>query len=183
MRTPFNIIFFDKKTIRAVVFSLQVAFVLSCWSFGVFAAEWSETTPPINLTHIFKGEINKQSRAVGFHARPFGKDPEGAELSEIRSGPNQYGVYTGSAEIFDPEGEEWKPKNFSSFFPDLMTQNKVVEAILAAYKKAKVNKRGKWRGRSSYGFSIEGWLCPKGGTSTCPDGAINTAYPIYKKDK
>ncbi len=151
-------------------------------SIGILhAADWSKTEPPINLSHIFAGEINKKGKAVGFHARSFGRDPKGAYLSQLISGPNPLGVYTASSEIYDAKEERWKRKAFSSFFPDILSRKQVVNLILKAYKAGRADKRGKWRGDSGAGFRIEGWLCPKDGTPTCPKGAINTAYPIYQK--
>ena len=183
MGQPYKIIYSDRMQISRSLKLLQVAFAFLLVSFAAQASEWSETSPPINLTHIFEGEINAKGRAVGFHARYLGQDPDDAHLMRVISGPNRLGIYTGEAEIYDKEEERFKRKAFSSFFPDKMSKAKIQELILEAFNNARVNKRGKWRGASGVGFSIEGWLCPKGGTPTCPDGAINTAYPIYKKDQ
>ncbi|NVK19912.1 MAG: EndoU domain-containing protein [Methylocystaceae bacterium] len=161
----------------------QVAFLICLWGVSAHGADWSHTTPQINLTHIFEGEINKRGKPVGFHARPQGRDPENAHLSRMIAGPNEHGVYTGSVEIYDPREGRWKVKSFSSFFPDRFTRDEIQKLILIAFQNAKPNKAGKWRARSGLGFQVEGWLCPKGGTDTCPDGAINTAYPLYQKDR
>ena len=40
--------------------------------------QWTGTSPPINETHLFEGEINRRGQPVGFHSRPGGKDPENA---------------------------------------------------------------------------------------------------------
>ena len=148
----------------------------------MLGADWSDTTPPINLTHIFEGEVNKRGKPVGFHARTRGMDPENAHLVRLTSGPNRLGVYTGVVEIYDVDQGLWKRKNFSSFYPDKLTRAEIQTLILRAFHQSKPNAKGKWRAKSGAGFQIEGWLCPKGGTDTCPDGAINTAYPIYRKD-
>ncbi|WP_167730541.1 EndoU domain-containing protein [Terasakiella sp. SH-1] len=183
MSTPLNLLLFPHKTIRAARLGWQAAFLLCCFSPIAWAADWSDTEPSINITHIFEGEINKKGRPVGYHARPFGRDPEHAEVDGIISGPNRVGVYTARVEIYDAKRDVWRSKAFSSFFPDQLSKKQVVDQILFAYKGSRIDKRGKWRGRSTIGFTIEGWLCPKGGTATCPDGAINTAYPIYRKDR
>lgn len=162
--------------LRKVVLILS-AILYPCLS---FAADWSTTTPAVNLSHIFQGEINSKGKPVGFHARPHGQNPSQARLKKIMASPNPLGVYTAEVEIFDPVAKSWKEK-FSSLFPDQMTQEQVVSAIITAYAQAPNPKQAKWRGPSGLGFTIEGWLCPKGGTPTCPDGAINTAYPIYQK--
>lgn len=161
----------------------QAAFLLSFLIIPqVCAADWSDTNPAINLTHIFEGEINKRGKPVGFHVRFRGKDPERAQLISVISGPNAKGVYTGKAEIYDEKEGLWKVKNFSSFFPDHLTRAEIQKLILLAFQNGRVNKKGRWQGKSGLGFTIQGWLCPKGGRPDCPDGAINTAYPLYKKD-
>jgi len=183
MRKPFDLIFFDKRNISLSKLIWQVTILLCLVSVRSFAADWSETNPPLNLTHIFEGEINNRGKAVGFHARYLGQDPENSQLLRIISGPNERGVYTGEVEIYDEKEDRWKRKAFTSFFPDQLTKGQIQKLILKAYHEGKTNKRGKWRGKSGLGFAIEGWLCPKGGKPTCPHGAINTAYPIYKKDQ
>ncbi len=175
--------FFNRSRISGSLLFWQVTFVLLFVLGGAQAAQWSQTDPAINLTHVFEGEINKRGKPVGFHARPLGQDPAHARLIKRLSGPNNAGVYTGRAEIQDRRLNEWKAKSFSSFFPDRLTRAQITDYILVAFKDARPDKRGKWRGKSGAGFQIEGWLCPKGGTKTCPDGAINTAYPIYQKDR
>lgn len=77
---------------------------------------WSKTQPQINLTHIFKGEINRHGKPTGFHSRPGGADPEGARIKKIMSRPNAAGVYTARVEIWDARQRLWKEK-FSSFSP------------------------------------------------------------------
>lgn len=161
----------------------QVTFVLLSLLSAAQAAEWSRTNPSINLTHVFEGEINKRGKPVGFHVRMNGQDPAHARLIKRLSGPNTLGIYTGRAKIQDRRSGEWKAKSFSSFFPDGLTRTQITDYILVAFKDARPDKRGKWRGKSGAGFQIEGWLCPKGGTKTCPHGAINTAYPLYQKDR
>lgn len=186
MWKPLVIICFDRLTLNVSKTLWQGAFLVFFFVFGIVqfshAQEWSTTSPKLNLSHIFEGEINKRGKPVGFHARFQGIDPEGAKVVKIISGPNQQGVYTGSVEILDDQEHHWKRKSFSSFFPDNLSRINVQTLILKAYGLSKVNQRGKWRGSSGLGFSIEGWLCPKGGRVNCPEGAINTAYPIYKKD-
>lgn len=186
MLKPLNIICFDRRTLTILRRFWQGAFlvgILFCGSFcAVEAAQWSNTSPPINLSHIFEGEINKRGKPVGFHARPMGKDPARAVLVNIISKENKYGVYSARVEILDVKKHVWKRKKFSSFFPDKLSRIAVQSLILKAYAKGRLDPRGKWRGPSDSGFVIEGWLCPKKGSATCPRGAINTAYPVYKKD-
>ena len=136
---------------------------------------FSNTLPLIYLTLIFDGEINKNDKPVGFHARPLGKDPEKngnklAGLIAIIDKPNKYGVYTATVWI----RQKNKTKQ-STFYPDKMSREEVVQAILQAYKNGKALPGGKFRGPSGKGFTIEGY--------TLGNDGINTAYPIYGETK
>lgn len=139
---------------------------------------WSATEPPINLTHIFCGEVKSDGRAVGFHARPGGRDPATARVLAVEDGPNCRGVYTARVAVRRPDGS-WRAADdkFSSLFPDELSVEEVVQAILAAYRKSGAQngqrQEGKWRGDSGLGFTVEGWVLPDG-------KRINTAYPIYR---
>lgn len=128
----------------------------------------SDTRPPVNLTHIFEGEINRKGRPVGFHARPGGRNPAGARVSRVLDRPNRQGVYTAEVEIRAHDGD-WLKKR-STFFPDRMSREEVVAAILNAYRRRTTGGAEKFRGPSGLGFTIEGWY---------QNGRINTAYPIF----
>ena len=128
--------------------------------------EWSRTSPPVNVTHIFEGEINKRGKPTGFHSRPGGRDPRNARVVRITDRPNRAGVYTAEVEI--RSGSQWLPKR-STFYPDQLDREAVIQAVLNAYR----NSRGggeKFRGPSGQGFTIEGYY---------QNGRINTDYPIY----
>jgi hypothetical protein len=129
----------------------------------------SDTTPRINLSHIFEGEINRKGRPVGFHARPGGRNPAGARLVRVLDGPNRQGVYTAQVEIRTQDGR-WLDKR-STFYPDRMSRGDVVAAILNAYKRRTTGAAEQFRGPSGQGFTIEGWY---------QNGRINTAYPIFQ---
>lgn len=131
---------------------------------------WSRTRPEINLGHIFEGAINSRGRPTGFHSRPGGKDPRYARLKKVKGRANRSGVYTARVEIYDRKDHRWKEK-FSTFFPDRMNKQQVVEAILHAWKARTTGKRTKWEGDSGRGFKIQGYLNRRGN--------INTAYPLY----
>lgn len=134
------------------------------------AAHWSNTTPKINLWHVFEGEVNRKGKPVGFHSRPGGADPANARLVSVKSRPNHAGVYTANIEVRDQQ--QWKSK-FSSFFPDDMNQTEVINAILNAYKNSKNPKKQPWSGPSGRGFQIQGY--------TLSRGDINTAFPVFVK--
>ncbi len=128
---------------------------------------WSETDPPINLSHLFEGQINKRGKPVGFHARPGGVDPEGARLVRVVDGPNRVGVYVAKVEIRSGGGQ-WLGKT-STLYPDELSEDDVVSAVLAAFEQSGGSE--KWRGDSGKGFTIEGYF---------QDGRINTAYPVFR---
>ena len=134
--------------------------------------KWSDTNPNINLWHIFDGEINRSGKPVGFHSRPGGQDPANARVRSVRDAPNRAGVYTASIEIRD--GNQWKEK-FSSFFPDSMSRDEVLNAILNAYNNSSDPNAQPFEGPSGLGFKIQGYTSNRGG--------INTAFPIYVRSQ
>ena len=127
---------------------------------------WSDTRPAINLTHIFAGEINRRGKAVGFHSRPGGVDPQGSGVARVVDRPNRLGVYTAMVWI----GRRNRTK-FSTFYPDRLTRPMVIEAILSAFRHGQ--RRGeRFRGPSGHGFTVEGYF---------QNNRIHTAYPIYSR--
>lgn len=130
------------------------------------ARVWSDTTPPVNLTHLFAGEINRRGKPVGFHSRPGGMDPVGSGVARVVDQPNRSGVYTAVVWI----GRRNRTK-FSTFYPDRLTRAKVIEAVLAAFRRGR--RRGeRFSGPSGLGFTIEGYF---------QGGRIQTAYPVYSR--
>jgi hypothetical protein len=125
---------------------------------------WSDTRPPINLTHVFAGEINRHGNPVGFHSRPGGIDPPRNGIVRLVGRPNRAGVYT--AVVWIGRRDQTK---FSTFYPDRLTRPLVIAAILNAYRQGR--RRGeRFSGPSGQGFTIEGYL---------QNGRISTAYPVY----
>lgn len=133
--------------------------------------KWTSTEPNINQWHIFAGEINRSGKPVGFHSRPAGLDPVGARVKSVREQPNRSGVYTATIEIRD--GQQWKEK-FSSFFPDSLSRDEVISAVLHAYRNSPDPNAQPFEGPSGLGFEIQGYTSSRGG--------INTAYPIHVRD-
>lgn len=134
--------------------------------------KWSSTNPEINLWHIFEGEINRKGRPTGYHSRPGGVDAANARIVSIKDKPNRVGVYTADIEV--RSGNQWKSK-FSSFFPDNLSQDEVIDAILHAYKNNKNSSGPKFEGPSGLGFTIQGYTTNKGG--------INTAFPVFRRNQ
>lgn len=135
---------------------------------------WSNTNPPVNVTHIFQGEINRRGKPVGFHALFDRKAVKTARIVRIKGKPNKAGVYTAQVEIYDRREKKWKQK-FSSMFPDDMAPKSIIKAVIYAYKHREKGKSRPWRGPSGHGFPIEGYRLK--------NGKINTAYPIYIRDR
>jgi Bacterial EndoU nuclease len=131
--------------------------------------KWSDTRPAVNLEHIFEGEVNKRGKPVGFHARPGGKDPSGARVVRIVEGPNRAGVYIADVEIRNDAGR-WLKKR-STFYPDALSREEVVAAILHAWSQREKGRSNPFHGPSGEGFEIEG--------RPLDGGDINTAYPLY----
>ncbi len=135
-------------------------------------SQWSDTDPNINLWHVFEGEINRSGKPVGFHSRPGGKDPENARVVSIRDQANRAGVYTATIEIRD--AGQWKSK-FSSFFPDSLSRDDVIDAVLNAYNNSRDKNAQPFEGPSGLGFTIQGYTSGRGG--------INTAFPVYVRSQ
>ena len=134
-------------------------------------AQWSDTSPNINLWHVFEGEINRSGKPVGYHSRPGGRDPANARVVSIGNEANRLGVYTARVEVRD--GNRWLDKN-SSFFPDSLSRDEVVDAVLNAYRESPNPNAQPFEGPSGLGFRIQGYTTSRGG--------INTAFPIYVRN-
>jgi hypothetical protein len=129
----------------------------------------SSTAPSVNEPHIFKGEINRRGKPVGFHSRPGGRNPAGARVVRILQGPNRDGVYVAQVEIRDEDGR-WLRKT-STFYPDRLGRADVLRAIQSAWRGRTTGRAEKFRGPSGLGFTIEGYY---------QNGRINTAWPIFQ---
>jgi Bacterial EndoU nuclease len=143
---------------------------------GLFARDmapvgkWTATDPPINFGHIETGEINRRGEAVGYHHRPNGVDPPSAKVLKIIQPPDANGVYRARVALRDPASGEWIDKRASStFFPDALSDDQVIQAVLAAFRHGHVRRDGEFSGDSGHGFAIEGWY---------QGGRINAAYPL-----
>ena len=158
---------------KAVLMMLGLLLVLPGASFAQKKI-WTKTRPPINVTHIFQGEINRRGKPTGYHALFNGKKVETARIVRVKSKPNKAGVYTAEVEILDKKSGKWKRK-FSTMYPDKMKAPEILKAVQYAYKHRKKGRDTPWRGPSGHGFPIEGYLLK--------NGKINTAYPIYLRDR
>jgi hypothetical protein len=134
------------------------------------AGQWTATDPPVDFAHIETGEINRRGEAVGYHHRPNGVDPPGARVLRIVQPPDANGVYRARVELRDPANSRWVDKRAAStFFPDAMSDDDVIQAVLDAFHHAHRRGDGEFSGESGHGFVIEGWY---------QDGRIAAAYPL-----
>jgi hypothetical protein len=134
------------------------------------AGKWTVTDPPINFVHIEFGEINRRDEAVGFHHRPNGMDPPNARVLQIVQAPDANGVYRAKVALRDRATGEWvRKKAASTFYPDAMTPEEVIDSVLTAFRAADIRNSGQFVGPSGRGFAIEGWY---------ENGRINAAYPL-----
>lgn len=134
------------------------------------AGRWTATDPPIDLAHLETGEINRRGEAVGYHHRANGIDPPGAKVLRIVQPPDANGVYRARVALRDPANGGWIDKRAAStFFPDAMSDEEVIAAVLAAFHSGRRRSDGEFVGASGHGFMIEGWY---------QSGRIAAAYPL-----
>jgi len=112
--------------------------------------EWSQTTPSVDLGHIFCGKINSKGRAGGYHHREGGVDSSAARIQSVLKINNKNGVYISQTVSVLKEKKWIKKKNISSFFPDVCTYEQVVNSIVYSAKNIECRyPNGKWAGKSS----------------------------------
>ena len=126
-----------------------------------------------SLIHIFEGDINRKGRAGGYHYDMV----EGTSGSIIEStkGPvlNDAGIYEAKVEVNGTPKKANGGK--STFFPDSMSPQEVVDSINEAYsnKIYQEGSRGVYIGNSKEGIKIKMYLTD--------DGKIITAYPTVSE--
>jgi hypothetical protein len=118
-------------------------------------------------------EINRHGEAVGYHHRPYGMDPPHARVQQVVQAPDANGIYRAQVALRNPATGVWLPKKSpSTFYPDAMTPEEVMAAILTAFHNGELRNDGQFAGPSGRGFAIEGWY---------HNGRINAAYPLRGK--
>ncbi|NIY75782.1 EndoU domain-containing protein [Thalassospira sp. HF15] len=153
---------------------------------------WSATTPPINIDHVFCGEVDG-NRAKGFHSRPGGINPASVADVKITQEPNASGVFGATVTLVNPHGAN--PSKFSTMFPDSCSQAEVEKSILHAFDNPVACPAGAphWAScglnrpgggpaegycvgsSSETGFYIAFATLSHGANA----GNINTAFPLY----
>jgi len=153
---------------------------------------WSNTTPPVNLDHVFCGEIRSNGSATGFHARPNALNPKTVASVDITQSPNANGIYAGTVTLSNPNGPD--PRKFSSIFPDDCSMDQVMASILYAVENRQACPAGSpgwWRcglnRPNQAALAKQDMTFCVGATSTSrfliamgmlKDGRINTAFPL-----
>jgi Bacterial EndoU nuclease len=148
--------------------AIELTVILLFFSSCVFAQTITEKTK----RHIFKGEINRQGKAVGCHHINAINKYKTAQLVEKtrKNGPN--GLFKAKVKVKNEEGQ-WIAKvsnqGYSTFFPEDWSEEKTIEAIKEAYKN-KRNVNGElWEGKTNDGIIIQFYAKR--------DGTIASAYP------
>lgn len=149
-------------------------------------ALWSDSDPPIDLTHIFCGDVDRRDAALeGYHALAKSHSDGEAEIREIYDGPNADGV--SRAVICLPGSKAAGVRRrckCSSLFPGDWSVEQVTEAIQLALRDGRTDRRGFFRGPGGSGFAVEGWLVPahRARAACGAERCVATAYPVFEDD-
>ena len=138
----------------------------------------STGSPPVEMRHIFCGEINRRGLAVGFHSRPGGVNPPTVSgtgaARPVRGHPGLYNLMRFQI----TEDGRTETKGISTLYPDKCSAEDVIAAIQHAYES------GNHGGQQFHGlsgprctddtgkpFPITGFIERRGGLR------IRTGYP------
>lgn len=135
--------------------------------------------PSVDLEHIFCGEVRRDGRAVGFHSRPGGRNPDTvSDTTEMRPDPARPGIYSLFRFRITSDGRSGT-KSLSTMFPDHCDADNVIAAIRHAYRTGRKQDRGfngesgpDCQDRNGRSFRIEGFTASERGQVV-----ITTAYP------
>lgn len=121
-----------------------------------------------SLIHIFEGDINRRGQAGGYHydmvEGTSGSIIEGTKSPAL----NDAGVYEAKVEVngIPKEGND----GYSTFFPDHMSPQEIVDTINEAYSNKVLAYGNKYIGKSSNGLKIGMYIRKS-------DGKIISAFP------
>lgn len=162
-----------------LVLAVVLAVVVAMPALGRCPLPSPAGSPPVHTEHIFCGEVRRDGRAVGFHSRPGGNNPDTVSgTDDIRTDPRRPGIYTLFRFRITDDGRSGI-KSLSTMFPDHCDAPDVVAAIQNAYRTGAKQDRsfsGLSGSRCADGngrpFRIEGFTATQGGQVV-----IVTAYP------
>lgn len=119
------------------------------------------------IEHIFEGQINASGNATGYHYDGI-EDSAGRIVPGTKTLPNALGVYEAKVEV---KGiAKTSNGGYSTFFPDSLSPQQVVDAINEAYANKQLIRSNIFVGSSQSGIDIEMYLTE--------DGKIISAFPI-----
>ena len=131
--------------------------------------QYTENFTKKSLIHIFEGDINRRGQAGGYHydmvEGTSGSIIEGTKSPAL----NDAGVYEAKVEVngIPKEGNE----GYSTFFPDRMSPQEIVDTINEAYSNKVLAHGNKYIGKSSNGLKIGMYIRKS-------DGRIISAFPM-----
>lgn len=117
--------------------------------------------------HIFRGNVNNRGRATGYHWEGDPTAP-GQVVSGTETPPDAQGVYEARVEI-----NGIRKYGISSFFPETMSQQDVLDTIEEAYNNRMWVERNTYIGQTSTGMVVQMFL-------DATTGLINSAFPWYE---
>lgn len=120
------------------------------------------------LEHILEGELNKKGQAVGFHYDRL-PSKKGEIIRGTETKPNEFGVY--EAEVVVSDVEKTSNNGKSTFFPDELDSQEVVDAINEAYEERVFISGNTYEGLTKDGIVIRMYLDNQ--------EKIISAFPIY----
>ena len=131
--------------------------------------ENTEIFLPSAIEHIFIGTINKKGNATGYHYDAI-EDSAGEIIEGTKSMPDSNGVYEGKVKVngIAKSGN----KGYSTFYPEDMSPQEVVDAINEAYEAREVLNGNLYAGITDDGIEID--------MALTDDDKIITAYPVME---
>ncbi len=123
------------------------------------------------IEHIFMGSLSSKGKASGYHYDGI-EDSPGEIIEGTKSKPDEFGVYTGKVKV---DGVKKSGNNgYSSFYPEDMSPQEVIDAINQAYDNRKKLSGDLYAGLTDEGMEIDMALDKK--------NRIITAYPVMEDD-
>lgn len=123
---------------------------------------------PNSINHIFLGTTNSDGQAEGFHYANI-KDSKSKIIPGTESTPNHFGVFKAKVKINGIVKSD--DNGYSTFFPNSLSPQMIVDSINQAYKNARNIHGNIYIGQANNGIEIEMYL-----TS---DNKIISAFPKY----
>lgn len=126
------------------------------------------------IEHIFLGTINNQGNATGYHYDMV-EDSPGQIIDGTKSENDKNGCY--SAKVMVNDVKKMSNNGYSTFFPDTMSPQQVIDAINEAYENCELvpGTDNIYMGLTHDGIEISLYLDGK--------GRITSAFPRIKKEK